>query len=250
MKLLFCLFLSILLLSCSSHSQNEKVANQEPEKDITGVWTHRYSAWNNGPEHIPNEWPFPDPPFDTFFVTDSTIDFFNYPYEFLYSYKYQRKGNKLTILNSNNNELTNFRIQLDDTLLHFSYKITYHNNGNDWIEFIEKYTRDSVDLSVLALLKKDTINYKLLEGKWDLNTIYSAEDGSEPIDLVFPLKFPLKFKFPIAQLDTATNKQLVQLKIEGKNRWFKIRMHSRYSFELMPYGWSLEKCPQIYYSKE
>jgi hypothetical protein len=245
--LLYILF-SLLLLSCSfAHSEKAKTENKEPKKNITGIWVHKYSKFNTGPEYAADERPFPEPPFNTFLVKDSTIDFFNYPYEFLYSFNYKRNGNKITILNDKHNFLKNYHFLLVDSLIHFSNKTIFHENEKDWLELIEKYERDSVDFSTLQVLKKDTIHYKLLAGSWALNTSFSAEDGSDPIELIFPLKFPHKLSFPISQMDTAANKQLVQLKIEGKNKWFKIRFRSQYSVEMIPYGWKLEDCPAIVY---
>lgn len=239
-------YLRILCLSFSVFSCSALVKTDTEQTNIKGVWTLKYSSFDTGPKYASSEEPLPEPPFNTLLVTDSTISFFYYPLTFLYTCSYTRSSDKILLVHPKNILPDAREIRLEDSLMTFTNQT---GQGDDWLRLTDKFVRDSVDPGILGLLKRDSINYKLLPGKWILQKSVSANDGSEPQELYFPIRLPGEISISAEERDTATNKSLIRLNIEGKNRLFKIGFLTAYSITIWPYGWQVENCPSIIYSQ-
>jgi hypothetical protein len=248
-KYLLFLGLSAILLSCHGErpTENTSRARQTPE-DIQGIWNlkSRDCAKEN-PEGV-SEAPIPGEKFNTIEADDSTLSFYRYPYEYLFSYKYKRKANELFLDGFSDS----YQFQLHDSSLF----VTEKWKEGDCLERVEKfgrspgnYNQDTVNPRLLESLKRDIINFEMLTGKWELSTERSMNDGSEPVKLEFPFKIPHVLTFPNPNMDTATSRRIIFLKVNGKKKPFLISLMDDHSFRLSSWQWTLD-CPEMIYHKQ
>lgn len=242
----FFLLLVTLLFSCVSPSKHsEDVASHTP-KNIKGVWNLKSrEPMEVNPDGI-NEDADPEELFNTLEINDSTISFYRYPFEHLFTYPYTRNGNEILVKGL----FKNYRLELEDTWLLITEKYT---NGN-YLRYNHHYNRsrgnynqDTVEMNLLRALKRDTINYHHLLGKWRLSTERNPNDGSDIIKLEFPFAIPHQLTFPNQKMDTTISKQIISLNVKGKKMPFVMTILDRYSFRLFPWHWELDGPEMIYY---
>jgi hypothetical protein len=135
--------------------------------------------------------------------------------------------------------------------------VTETMKNEDCLEYINQYGRslgnhnqDTVNPHVLEQLKKDTINFSLLAGKWRLSTERGLNDGSDPVPLKFPFKIPHALNFPNQNMDTTASKQIILLNVNGKKKPFLISRFEDNSFWIFPWHWTLDGPEMIYYRSD
>lgn len=245
MRLAYLFFISTLLFSCSSHSEKNKEEKSIP-KNIKGVWNLKSREPGKvNPEGV-SEDTDPEELFNTIEINNSTISFYRYPFDLIFTYHYQQDGNQLNV----NGLVENYQLQFKDSSLLISET---HDNWN-FLTYLQKYERsrgnynqDTVNLELLRTLKRDTINYNVLLGKWRLDTERNLNDGSEPIPLHFSPGIPHQLSFPNQKMDTTVSKQLINLNVNGKKRPFLIWIRDKYTFRLFPWHWESDDPEMIYY---
>ena len=129
-----------------------------------------------------------------------------------------------------------------DSVLRFTNRT---GTGDSWRTLIEEFSQKSVDLEILKVLKRDTLNYKLLFGSWELEHFLNLDDGSEPMELSFPIALPDELNLSPENLDTAVSKQVIRVKIGQEERPFWVLFLNQYAIELIPYHWDSGPCPYI-----
>jgi hypothetical protein len=249
MNLLLFVF-SAFLFSCNEGkpTENSSVIKQTPA-NINGIWNLKLrDCAKINPDGI-SEAPVPEERFNTIWVDDSTISFFRYPYEFVGRYSYKRKGDQLE-LNDFSDPVT---FEIKDSLLY----VTENLKKGDCLQYINQYSRssgnhnqDTVNENLLQTLKKDTINFSLLTGKWILSTERHLNDGSDPIPLKFSFKIPYTLTFPANRMYSSVSKQIIILDVNGKKRPFLISLMDDYSFWISPWKWEMEGPEMIYYKQD
>lgn len=249
MNLLLFVF-SAFLFSCNEGkpTENSSVIKQTPA-NINGIWNLKLrDCAKINPKGV-SEAPAPEERFNTIWVDDSTIYFFRYPYELTGSYSYKRNGDQLEL----NDFSDPFTFELKDSFLY----VTENLKQGDCLQYINQYSRssgnhnqDTVNENLLQTLKKDTINFSLLTGKWILSTERNLNDGSDPVPLTFSFKIPHTLTFPDKRMNTAVSKQIITLDVNGKKRPFLISLLNEYSFSIAPWKWEPEDPEMIYYRSD
>lgn len=242
--------LSAVLFSCHAEKTTENTSGvPSTPANIQGIWNlkSRDCAQIN-PKGI-SEAPVPDEKFNTIWIDDSTISFFRYPYEFIGTYSYKRKGDQLQ-LNDFSDPVT---FEIKDSLLY----ITENLKKGDCLQYTNQYSRsrgnlhqDTVNEKRIDAMKKDTIHFSLLTGKWKLSTERHLNDGSDPVALKFSFKIPHTLTFPDPRIDTTVSKQIITLDVNGKKRPFLISLMNENSFSISPWKWDMEVPEMIYYRSE
>lgn len=245
-KYFLSLALFALLFSCNGQDQRENDSSGQSPTAIKGIWNMKLSDCTTiNPKGI-SEAPIPRELFNTIVIDDSTISFFDYPYEFVFSYTYQRSADELQLKGLSDS----YEFQLKDSMLF----VTETQKEGDCLQHLEKYGRsrgnlhqDTVNPRLLEALKKDTINFSMLAGKWTLSTERHLNDGSDPVKLKFSFKIPHVMNFPNQNMDTTLSKQIVSLDVNGKKKPFLISLMDDHSFWLSPWHWELDGPEMIYY---
>ena len=93
------LLLLVVLFLCS--------CNEKPKVNIQGTWSLASRNFTDidstsTVEYLPEEF-FGAPYFNTVLIEDSTISFFRYPVQFLFTYKYAYFSNQLSIIKNGRN---------------------------------------------------------------------------------------------------------------------------------------------------
>jgi hypothetical protein len=236
---IFLLILVLFFYSCK----------EKPPIKIQGVWTLESRNFTDidptsAVEYLPEEI-FGAPYFNTLLIKDSTISFFRYPLQFLFTCKYKHAPNQLSVIQIESDFFDSYQIKLNDSLLVFTEKV----NSSEWSEIIESYALDSLNLASLDLLEKDTINYESLLGKWELEKFIHLNDGSEPYEKRFPFVLPATLSFTSKDFKLEGKSNFLSLQIQGKKRRFKIVLYNQYHFRLIPYEWTPKDCPSIVYNR-
>lgn len=94
---------------------------------------------------------------------------------------------------------------------------------NDKTPVISKiYYRDTFDLKVIDMLKRDSVNYDCLVGKMKLQRHVQPEDG-EAYDLKFPVTLPDYLNIQSAGDAAALyDNKIIRVNVEGKDRLFYV----------------------------
>src|SRR5688572_15120654 len=149
-KYLLLVALSTFLFSCNGGSQPEKDSVVRPAiKEIKGIWNLKFrDCAKINPGGISEAQP-PEALFNTIVVEDSTISFYRYPYEFIFSYTYQRNRDKLMLKDFPHP----YTFQIKDSML----IVTETQQKGDCLTQIEKYGRSRGNRN------QDTVHPPLLE---------------------------------------------------------------------------------------
>lgn len=195
------------------------------------------------PHIFPDESPLPEPPYDApdlIFEQDSIYEL-NYPESLSNRNTFSSDSGYLVLNSPAHRDPCPFEF-INDTL--YIYK-PYH--GSEYIK--EVYVKTTFDEPIVALLKREGVNYPELAGTWFLIRQASVGDGTEYL-LDFPYKIPNSIKITRQDFVAALEKNRVYfMTTNGQKRDYTFSYKWGY-LVLTPGSWYKGKDPWIHFSRK
>lgn len=242
--------IALVLIGC----KNEKEVDSIDPKAIEGEWklvrtstmeeVPGIETFNQSPDEFP---PREGIPFEYLKVPDliienDSIHFFYYPVEFLSGKAFSIDTQYLSYEGQWGTRTFPLRFE-DDTLFLYDFE-------EGW--FLEEvYARATFDDSIISVLKKDSINYAMLEGKWVLYRDYFHNYGTHYV-LDFPHEIPDSLELTRKEiLSTLDTDKSILMKTDGEYKKYYLGYSSFYDeLHLKPGPWYKGEDPWIHFDRK
>jgi hypothetical protein len=147
-------------------------------------------------------------------IQGDSVWIFQYPCEFITAGVFKIKGDSLYL---NNNTNASAHITYDENLI----RLTAPGNINTPVE-TSTFTRDTFDLAIVEMLKRDTVNMECLTGRMrKVTKLYPIDEA--PYDLTLPVSLPDHLE--ITSTDKARKlykDKTIMLPVNGQDRIFRV----------------------------
>ena len=242
--------IALVLIGCT----NEKEVDSIDPKALKGEWklietitmeeVPGIETYHKSPDEFP---PREGIPFEYLKVSDLIIEndsiyFLYYPIEFLSGKAFSIDTQYLSYEGKWGVRSLPIRF-VEDTLFLYDYE--------EGVFLQEIYTRTNFDDSIISVLKKDSINYAMLQGEWVLYRDYFHNYGTHYV-LDFPHQIPDTIKLTREEiLSTLDTDKSIQMKTDGEYKKYYLDYSSFYDeLHLKPGNWYKGEDPWIHFDRK